>query len=261
MRASERAYQALRADILGWRLSPGEALSEVELAERLGVSRTPVREAISRLRGDGLATARPGRGVVVSEVSAQTVREMFEVRVALDCQAAALAAGRGSRAAFEDLARRLEEEARKLAEQDEDRASYYELVARMDEEIDEAAGNAYLLQAQQQLRTHLARVRRLSQGNVRRLREAAAEHAGIARAIARGDVDLAQATTRVHLAHALEAVLETVQHHAPPIPRDRSAPATATAPPPALATMHAPATDALPSVHPLDPHKIPQELP
>ncbi len=97
MRAGERAYQALRADIVEWRLLPGQVLGEVELSERLGISRTPVREALSRLTADGLTEPHSGRGVVVATISADDVRSLYEFRDSLDCRAAELAARRGDR--------------------------------------------------------------------------------------------------------------------------------------------------------------------
>lgn len=205
MRASERAYQALREDIVEWRLLPGQLLGEVEQSERFGISRTPVREALSRLTADGLAEPHRGRGVVVSQVSLEDVRALFELREALDCRAARLAARRRDPQVFEGLAAELEAAAAPGAE----RGGYYELVERMDRAIDEAAGNTYLASAQRSLRLHLARVRKLSRTNPDRLVRAAAEHAQIARAIAAGAEELAEAATRVHLANSLQAVLTT----------------------------------------------------
>ncbi|WP_129659411.1 GntR family transcriptional regulator [Rothia uropygialis] len=210
MRASERAYQFLRSDIIEWHLEPGTTLNEVEQAERLGVSRTPVREAFSRLMSDGLVEPSCGRGVIVTPVSVTNVRAMFELRTALETQAAALAAVKGDPEAFDALAHRLEEAAVFLVDDDADRSSYYLLVEEMDAEIDRAAQNTYLAQAQRQLRTHLGRVRKLSKGNEGRLMAAAHEHAAIARAIAEGDVELAQAAIRVHLSNALKAILDAV---------------------------------------------------
>jgi DNA-binding GntR family transcriptional regulator len=94
MRASDRAYSALREQILDGRLEPGTVLAEVEQSTRLGVSRTPLREALARLGADGLVSAHSGRGVVVTEVSVDRVAELFEVRGALEEQAARLAARR-----------------------------------------------------------------------------------------------------------------------------------------------------------------------
>ena len=87
MRASDRAYAALRSEIVGWRIEPGTSLAEVELAERLGVSRTPVREALARLMADGLVAPVGGRGLVVSPFSLAEVELLYELRIALETQA------------------------------------------------------------------------------------------------------------------------------------------------------------------------------
>lgn len=209
MRASDRAYEALREDIVEWRLLPGQVLGEVEQSERFGISRTPIREALSRLTADGLAEAHRGRGVVVSQVSLEDVRALFELREALDCRAARLAARRRDSVTFQGLAAELEAVVAQLHGPGTDRAEYYDLVERMDRAIDEATANPYLTAAQRSLRLHLARVRRLSRTNPDRLARAAAEHAQIARAVADGSEELAEAATRVHLANSLQAVLTT----------------------------------------------------
>lgn len=209
MRASDRAYEALRSDIVEWRLLPGQVLGEVEQSERFGISRTPIREALSRLTADGLAEAHRGRGVVVSQVSLEDVRALFELREALDCRAARLAARRRDADGFQRLAAELEACVDRLHDPDTDRSAYYELVERMDQAVDDATVNPYLTAAQRSLRLHLARVRKLSRTNPQRLARAAAEHAQIARAIAEGSEELAEAATRVHLANSLHAVLTT----------------------------------------------------
>jgi DNA-binding GntR family transcriptional regulator len=209
VRASDRAYEALREDIVEWRLLPGQVLGEVEQSERFGISRTPIREALSRLTADGLAEAHRGRGVVVSQVSLEDVRALFELREALDCRAARLAARRRDPVAFQGLAAELEAVVAQLHGPGTDRAEYYDLVERMDRAIDEATANPYLTAAQRSLRLHLARVRRLSRTNPDRLARAAAEHAQIASAVADGSEELAEAATRVHLANSLQAVLTT----------------------------------------------------
>jgi DNA-binding GntR family transcriptional regulator len=211
MRAGERAHRVLHEDIVEWRLPPGTVLSEVEQAARIGVSRTPVREAFSRLLSEGLVEPQPGRGLAVSPVSAESVRAMFELRMALDTQAAGLAAQRGDAAPFTELARRLEATAEDLDQDDDaDRHAYYALADRLDAALDAAVANSYLVQAQRSLRVHLSRVRRLSKGDERRLRDAAAEHARIARAVAAGDPELARACTRVHLSNSMAAILAAI---------------------------------------------------
>src|SRR6476660_10178049 len=103
MRASDRAYAALRDDIIEWRLRPGAVLAEVEQSARLGISRTPLREALSRLTAEGLTTAAGGRGVVVTDISLEDIDELFELRETLEGKAAALAAERGEPAIFRQL--------------------------------------------------------------------------------------------------------------------------------------------------------------
>ena len=204
MRAGELAYQSLRSDIMEGMLAPGSVIAEVEQSERLGVSRTPVREAISRLLAEGLAEPAPGRGVIVAPISLANVYALFELRTSLDSTAAALAARRGDSKVFKELAQAFEEASFALHRGEASLAEYYSLV----DELDTAANNRYLHQAQTSLRTQLTRIRKLSKANPIRLEQAAEEHAQIARCIASGDPQLAEAATRLHLANALYAIEE-----------------------------------------------------
>jgi DNA-binding GntR family transcriptional regulator len=209
MRASDRAYNILRDEILGWQLAPGTILGEVEQSTRLGVSRTPLREALSRLSADGLVEAQAGRGLVVTATSVESVVELFEVREALEAKAAALAAERRDPAVFERLRTEFLESASLLA--DPSRHGYYDLVRRFDDAMDEAVGNAYLVSELASLRTHLVRIRRLSHDNTERLVAAAAEHLLIVDAIIAGDADLARSATTVHLHRSLHNILDTAE--------------------------------------------------
>ena len=75
MRASDKAYSKLFHEIVDGDIAPGTVLAEVEQSTRLGVSRTPLREALSRLIADGLVESAPGRGVVVTEISLENITE------------------------------------------------------------------------------------------------------------------------------------------------------------------------------------------
>jgi DNA-binding GntR family transcriptional regulator len=213
MRASDRAYAALRDDITEWRLLPGTVLAEVEQSARLGVSRTPLREALGRLTAEGLTTTAGGRGVVVTDVSLEDIDELFELRETLECRAAALAAERGDTAAFALLQKELLEAPGLITGSDPDRSAYYRLAGRLDTAIDEAAGNTYLVQAMRALRVHLVRVRRLAADDTERLAAAAAEHAAIAEAIAARDPRLAEAATTLHLHRSLTHLKNTQTRH------------------------------------------------
>lgn len=214
VRASDRVYDAIREDLLSDRLAPGTALSEVELAERLGVSRTPLRAALAKLALEGLIDTSRGRTAVVPDVSATSVSELFELREALEVQAARLSARRGSPAVFAALADELDDAARLLRAGGQD--AYYAVVARFDQAIDAAVGNRSLGAALDTARLHLARARRVAADDPERLLRAAVEHAMICRAIAAGDEALAAAATLVHLRASLSTILATLRARADP---------------------------------------------
>src|SRR6478736_3286377 len=178
MRASDRAYATLLDEIQSGVLRPGTVLGEVDQAARLGVSRTPLREALGRLGADGLVAQQSPRVTVVTAIDAGDIREIFEVRRALEESAARLAAERGDAAA------------------------------------DAAVANDYLTSALRTVRTHLVRVRRLSRENPARLAASISEHRLIAAAIAARDADLAAHATHVHLHNALTNILAAVDESA-----------------------------------------------
>lgn len=93
---SAEVYEELRRAIVEGRIRPNERLIEAELAERMSVSRTPIRESIQRLAADGLLVQSRRRGWVVREHSAQEIQEIYEVRAALEGYAARLAAERAT---------------------------------------------------------------------------------------------------------------------------------------------------------------------
>lgn len=205
MRASDRAYRTLLEEIQHGVLAPGEVLAEVEQATRLGVSRTPLREAISRLTTEGLVVQQSPRVTVVSPIDAEEISKLFDVRYALEATAARIAAQQPARQEFAELA----EEFTSVTPA-EDADGYYELIAQFDELIDGATANKYLTAALRTIRTHLVRVRRLARDKPERLVSSAAEHHLIARAIADGDGELAAHATHVHLHNALTSIFASL---------------------------------------------------
>ncbi|MDN5599764.1 MAG: GntR family transcriptional regulator [Brachybacterium sp.] len=210
MRASDRAHSTLRQEIVDGLLEPGTVLGEVEQSARLGISRTPLREALARLVADGLAETSRGRGMVVTAVSLDEAPRLFDLRIALETLAARRAAERATdpedgpalRARFDALADRFERATTQLAA-GTDPGSYYALTAELDTELDAACDNPYLAESLRGLRLHLGRLRRLARNSPGRLSDSASEHGAIARAVSLGDAELAAATTTVHLHQAL----------------------------------------------------------
>ncbi|MCO1581135.1 GntR family transcriptional regulator [Crossiella sp. SN42] len=102
--AAEKAYQTLRAGILDGTYEPTERLGEVDLAEGLGLSRTPVREALRRLEVEGLVELEPHRGARVAQWTRADVEELYDLRMLLESFLARRAASRISQTALARLA-------------------------------------------------------------------------------------------------------------------------------------------------------------
>jgi DNA-binding GntR family transcriptional regulator len=201
VRARDVAYDRLREDIIEWRLEPGRPLGEVDLAAAIGVSRTPVREALARLTAEGLVTAGHGRTSIVAPMSTADIRQLFELREALETQAARLAARHRKPAAFEELRRDF------VADAEAGFQRLHELADRLDGVIDDAIDNPYLRGALADVHGQLRRVRRHAHSNPQRPQQASAEHVLIIDAILVQDETLAAHATAVHLHRSLENVL------------------------------------------------------
>ena len=205
--ASDRAYADLLDGIQSGALPAGFVLGEVEQAARLGISRTPMREALRRLAADGLVVQQSPRVTVVADLDAGDIRALFEIRRALEETSARLAATRGDAGLFAELA---EEFAHVDLSAAAGRDASYALIARFDAALDAAVDNDYIASALRTVRTHLVRVRRMARDKPARLAASAAEHRTIAQALAARDGDLAAHATHVHLHNALTGILETL---------------------------------------------------
>lgn len=220
MRASDRAYRTLREDILQGTLEPGTVLGEIEQSARLGISRTPLREALGRLVADGLAAPSAGRGMVVTAASLADAGKLFDLRIALEVLAVRRAAetaahNPAAHDRFSDLAGSFDRSASPLS-QGADPSDYYALTQELDSAVDSTCGNTYLADTLRGVRVHLTRLRRLSRHSPARLAETAREHAAIARAIADGNPELAAAATVVHLQQALAHLRTDLDSQTPP---------------------------------------------
>lgn len=192
---TDAVVAAVRDGVQRGELVPDEVYSVYQLADLLGVSRSPVREAMLRLADAGLVEIARNRGFRVLLPDAHDLEEIFEVRLALEPPAAARAATRGC----PDAARHLDEMARAAAYDDEpgfwaaDRALHRALLV--------AAGNRRAAAIVEQLRATTALLGPPTTATGRTLAEIHAEHEPIARAVAAGDAAAAEAAMRAHLDH------------------------------------------------------------
>jgi DNA-binding GntR family transcriptional regulator len=189
----ERVREQLRERIVTGVLRPGDRLVERELAEDLGVSRVPVREAIRSLEADGFVVVQSPRRVVVRQLSRVEVAELFDVREALEMLATGLACQRADPPALRRLERAVTEAARAVAAGDIAQAA--EANVQFHQEIVTLAGNGLLLKMLHQLEDQLRWLFRQNEDWDRLLQE----HRRLYDAIASGDPELARACAAEHV--------------------------------------------------------------
>ena len=202
--ASRQVYRALRDAIIATELAPGQRISENELAERLAVSRTPVREALIRLRDERFVQIVPQLGTFVTRISAAAVADAQFIRESLECAAVRLAATRADAGDVAALAGLVHRQAEICEHNDYDR------FAVLDDEFHaalcELAGHSVAWEVAQREKGHLNRVRRLSLPQPRYLEEMVAEHRLVVDALADADPDKAESMLRHHLRMVLSAL-------------------------------------------------------
>ncbi|MCL4711102.1 MAG: GntR family transcriptional regulator [Pseudorhodoplanes sp.] len=185
-------------EIVTGRLHPGERLDEVTLAERFGVSRTPVREALHALAASGLLEVRPHRGAIVAEVSPERLVEMFQVMAELEAMCGRLAARRMTPADLETL--RDSHAACALGAEAGDADRYYYDNERFHFSIYEASHNSFLIEQAKALHRRLQPYRRLQLRVRNRLATSYQEHDAILAALVDGDSARAATLLRDHVA-------------------------------------------------------------
>ncbi|HEU4975946.1 MAG TPA: GntR family transcriptional regulator [Baekduia sp.] len=209
--ARDQAYAALRDAIVSAELEPGRRLSENELADRLGVSRTPVREALARLRDEGLVAIVPQLGTFVTLIESEAVADAHFVREALECNAIRLATERADAAALAALQANLA--AQQRAEDADDAEAFDRLDDALHHFLCELSGRDIAWRLSQRARGQLDRVRRLSlpeQGYRGLMLD---EHRDVVAAVADHDADGAEAALRHHLRMVLSLLPEIERAH------------------------------------------------
>jgi len=178
--------------------SDGTRLDEAGLADRFGVSRTPIREALQKLALSGLVTQIPRRGVFVRQPGPVELMEMFEVMAELEAAAARLAARRISDAALVDL--RAANAKCQEAVTARDAAAYYLENEQFHQIIYEQSGNTFLRDEALRLHRRLRPFRRMQLRLRGRMAQSMAEHEEIVAALTRGDAVFAADAMRGHVA-------------------------------------------------------------
>ncbi len=184
---AERAHDEIRRMIIRLDLAPGDVVREADLQERLGIGRTPIREALQRLAREHFVTVIPRRGMFVSAIDVDELAMLYETRAIMEPYAARLAAIRGTADDWDEMAA-------VLAETERPGITPEELLAldrRCHEITWRAAGNRFLTDTLDMLYAQSDRLWHMYLADVNDMGDAVDEHAAIHDALATGDADRA----------------------------------------------------------------------
>ena len=195
---SELAYQKLRQAIQSGELKPGQRVMEVEIAEWLDISRTPVREALRRLESDGILEMEPRNGLVVGSISRQATLELYVMREVLEGTAARLCARNASDIELLELRELVKREARLH----DDAEALVRHNRQFHEAVHRGAHNRYLEKSLSAVNDSMWLLGKSQMLLPERAKSAAAEHAELFAAIERRDPDAAEEVARRHVRSA-----------------------------------------------------------
>jgi DNA-binding GntR family transcriptional regulator len=199
-----RVARALKTAIVTMELKPGQALSEKEVAARLGVSRQPVREAFIKLSEAGLVRVRPQRGTFVVKISARQVADARFVREAVEIAVARRACETIGPAALAELKRNLEAQHKAAGDARPDR--FLALDEAFHRTLALGVGCEYAWRVVEEVKAQMDRVRYLSLPHATPLQRLIEQHEAIAAAVEARDATAAEAAVRLHLSEILTSL-------------------------------------------------------
>lgn len=202
---AERVFERLETDLLGGRYQRGELLTEHRLVEDLGVSRTPIREALRRLEQEHIVEIG-ARGILVIGVSEEDVRDIFDIRLHIEGEAAARAAKNADPVSIGRLGEALELQEYYVGRSDADHIRSMD--SRFHELVYLASGSVIYADTLLPLHRKVQKYRKLSVESEDRAAESAAEHREIYEAIERGDAEAAARAMTAHVQNARDHILQ-----------------------------------------------------
>ena len=201
-----RIYNFLREQLLSGEIQPHQHLIETKIAQDIGTSRTPVREALHSLELEGLIESIPRVGYVVKPISEAEVEEICEIRAAIEGVAARWAMGKATQKLIEDLKKNISISEEKAAQGDP--KAFVELDAQFHETIARLSGSKRLQELGQTLRRHMLRYRVQSIYLIDNVLRAIQGHKGILEAIEKGDLEEVNRAIKFHLEQSKKDILK-----------------------------------------------------
>ncbi|RSN56471.1 GntR family transcriptional regulator [Amycolatopsis sp. WAC 04182] len=205
---TEVVLEEIRRGILTTELKPGQPLVEAELAARLGVSKTPVREALKVLSNTGLVTFSPYKGASVCVVDAELAKSVYDVRMVLEPEAVRRSVERRSPDLLEDAAEALKEASAAIS--DKDQAALSLLNRRFHRALYSGCGNPLMVSILDDLRDRAALISVVGWAANPSWRREWAEHKAVLAAAKKGDADGAAGLLRAHIGDFQDRILETI---------------------------------------------------
>lgn len=204
---AEQTYDFIKENIVSLRYPPGSPLLENQLAKQLGISRSPMREALARLEREGFVEIVPWKGARVTEITPKYVTELYQVRASLEGTAARLAISRLDRGRLMAMKRTMDELATSVDAGD--MTAFYQHEVPFHDLYVAGCGNDLLLRTLVGMRDHLTRVRNYLSATRIPGHEAASfrEHQVALEAFLSGDGDAAEAAVRNHLDNVVARML------------------------------------------------------
>ncbi len=211
----ELVLEAIREAIINGDLKPRERLMEIQLAEELGVSRTPIREALRKLEMEGFIVMVPRKGAYVADLSFKDIADVFEIRSALESLAAGLAAERITDEELEEMERLLVEKAEAIAANNIDKL--IDVDTKFHEAIYKASRNERLSNIINNLREQIQRFRATTLAYPGRMKTSLDEHRGIVEALQARDIQLSSQLAGEHIENAENSMIESIKMEGLPI--------------------------------------------
>lgn len=204
---AESVYERVKALSISFDLLPGNRINEIELAERLGVSRTPLREGLNRLVSEGFLTATPGKGFFRRPLDAKEIFDLFELRRTLEVAAAPIVIQRASNAAIGQIRDFLE--ISKVDVPSRTIADLVELDENFHEQLMALSGNDEMLRVLKNVNARIRFVRWIDMENKRATTQS--EHIAIIEAVARRDTEEAVRLLSGHIEKRLDQVTAAIR--------------------------------------------------
>jgi DNA-binding GntR family transcriptional regulator len=205
----ELVLEAIREAIKNGSLQPRERLMEIQLADELGVSRTPVREALRKLELEGFIVMVPRKGAYVSDLTMKDVADVFEIRAALEGLAAALAAERITEEELETMERLLVEKGEAINL--DDMGKLVAVDTKFHEAMYQASRNERLSAIISNLREQIQRFRLTSLSIPGRKEDSLREHRNLLEAIQARDIQLARQLAQEHIENAENVLIDSLK--------------------------------------------------